>query len=131
VGTGKLHKVPSTIFVSTESYQWIINKLLQENKELAQQLSIAHYFNTYSFGNSQGVDLDDLKFRFSDYPEHLKFDLSTHHANRDELDTTDHFNYFKFCKLVAHSYVDELDVGHEKDYQTWQYSLTQNRKPTD
>ena len=27
--------------------------------------------------------------------------------------------------------MDELDEGYEKDYQTWQYSLTQNRKPTD
>ena len=35
IGTGKLHKVPSTIFVTTESYQWTINKLVQENKELA------------------------------------------------------------------------------------------------
>lgn len=28
VGTAKLHKVPSTIFVSTEAYQWAINKLV-------------------------------------------------------------------------------------------------------
>ena len=89
---------------------------MQENKELASKLSLAHYFDKYSFGNSKDVDLNDLKARFADYPEHLKFDLSSHQINRSELDTDKVYNYFKFCKLVAHSYVDELDAGHEKDF---------------
>lgn len=116
MGTAKLHKVPSTIFISTESYQWVINKMAKEFPELGKQLSLVHYFNKYTFGNSQGIDLNDLKTRFSDYPEHLNFDLSTHQAARADLDTTQAYNYFKFCKLVAHSYVDELDAGHEKDF---------------
>ena len=54
-----------------------------------------------------------MRARFKDHPEHLKFDLST-----SQPDTKDGkiYNYFKFCKLVAHSYVDNLDVGHEKDF---------------
>lgn len=116
--------MPSTIFVTTESHQWAINKLNRDYPELAKQISLVHYFNKYTFSNSQGVDLDDLKYRFVDYPEHLKFDLSTNSAASVDLDDPKTYNYFKFCKLVAHSYVDELDAGHEKDFQTWQYSLT-------
>jgi hypothetical protein len=39
---------------------------------------LVHYFDKYSFGGSQGIDLPDLKARFSENPEHLKFDLSPH-----------------------------------------------------
>ncbi len=91
---------------------------MNEQPDLAKQISLAHYFNTFTFG-SLDFDLQDLKARFADYPEHLKFDLSTHSINRSELDTSQHYLYFKFCKLVAHSYVDELDQGHEKDFQMW------------
>lgn len=94
-------------------------------------MSLSHYFNKFQFNTQEGADLDELRLRFSDYPEHLQFDLSTHKANREELETPDHYNYFKFCKLVAHTYIDELQVGSERDYHTWQYSLTQNRKKND
>jgi hypothetical protein len=38
------------------------------------------------------------------------------------------YNYFKFLKLVPHVFVDATETGHERDYQTWSYSLTQNKK---
>ena len=40
-------------------------------------------------------------------------------------------NYFKFCKLVPHIFIDSTEGGHERDYETWSYSLTQNSKETD
>ena len=92
---------------------------------------MVHYFNRYQFSNiGEQPDYEDLRFRFADYPEHLTFDLSTKQISAQELQSETVYNYFKFCKLVAHSYVDNLDAGHERDFQTWQYSLTQNKKET-
>lgn len=72
-------------------------------------MSLVHYFNKYNFANAEGVDLNDLKFRFSDYPEHLNFDIAPKGLTPEDLESKERFNYYKFCKLVAHSYVDELD----------------------
>jgi hypothetical protein len=127
VGKIKLHKVPSTIFVTTEQQQWQIQKLISTAPEAAKNLNLAHYFRKFTFLNAEGVDLEDLKMRFSEYPEHLNFDLAPKAIPQGEGAELN--NYFKFCKLVAHSYVDELDRGHERDFQTWQYSLTSNKKP--
>lgn len=80
------------------------------------------------FDTAKGVNLEELKFRFSEHPEHLNFDISPKILLQEEKDDAQFYNYFKFSKLVAHSYVDNLDSGHEKDFQTWQYSLTQNKK---
>jgi hypothetical protein len=38
------------------------------------------------------------------------------------------YNYYKFLKLVPHVFVDATKSGHERDYSTWSYSLTQNKK---
>lgn len=58
-----------------------------------------------------------------DYPEHLNFQVE------DQVKVFDpeykKWNYFKFCKLVAHSFVDNIE---NKSYQAWQYSLTSNSK---
>lgn len=91
-------------------------------------MSLVHYFNKFTFLNAQGVDLNDLNWRFREYPEHLLFDTAPKSINPADMREERPYNYFKFCKLVAHSYIDELDVGHEKDFSTWQYSLTQNKK---
>ena len=76
------------------------------------------------FDSSKGTNLEDLKMRFSEYPEHLNFDMFASNLLPGEKEDTQFYNYFKFSKLVAHSYVDNLDSGHEKDFHTWQYSLT-------
>lgn len=103
---------------------------MKEDPASAKKFNLVHYFNTFSFANAQVVSLEDLKFRFAETPEHLNFDISP--KSLSELERTDYefYNYFKFSKLVAHSFVDTLDSGHEHDYQTWQYSLTQNKKAT-
>ena len=35
------------------------------------------------------------------------------------------WNYYKFCKLVEHKFLDDV---HSKSFQAWQYSLTSNLK---
>ena len=102
---------------------------MQSAPEAAKRISLVHYFRKFTFLNAEGVDLEDLKMRFSEYPEHLNFDLAPKSLSPGEQEERQLYNYFKFCKLVAHSYVDELDRGHERDFQTWQYSLTSNKKP--
>jgi hypothetical protein len=96
VGKIKLHKVPSTIFVTTESNQWIINNLIRGNPELGNRISLIHYFNKYTFLNAEGVDLADLKARFSEHPEHLNFDLSPKEISAADLADKNIYNYFKF-----------------------------------
>jgi len=96
VGKIKLHKVPSTIFVTTESNQWIINNLIRSNPELGNRLSLIHYFNKYTFLNAEGVDLADLKARFSEYPEHLNFDIAPKEISPAEARDDKIYNYFKF-----------------------------------
>jgi len=44
------------------------------------------------------------------------------------LNTDQVFNYYKFVKLVPHIFIDKMESGHERDYQTWSYSLTSNKK---
>jgi hypothetical protein len=39
------------MFVSTEAYQYLINKLQQEQPELGNKLTLSHFFETYTFQN--------------------------------------------------------------------------------
>jgi len=47
---------------------------------------------------------------------------------REQNPPTQIYNYFKFLKLVPHVFVDATESGKERDYRTWSYSLTQNKK---
>lgn len=49
-------------------------------------------------------------------------------ANGDDTKKT--FDHFKFVKLVSHTFLDSMERGVERDYQTWSYSMTSNKKET-
>lgn len=60
------------------------------------KVSLIHYFNKYTFLNAEGVDLADLKYRFSEYPEHLNFDISPKSIPPADAQDSKIYNYFKF-----------------------------------
>ena len=72
--------------------------------------------------------------RFKDHPDHLKFDLTEEDFYRESVLSVVNqpspvlYNYFKFVKLVPHFFIDRTQSGHERDFETWSYSLTQNKK---
>ena len=96
-------------------------------------VSLDHYFDKFSFEQEEAANLQEIKKRFADQPEHLRFDLS---SEPDYQQTREYvlsqvrekdqktYDYYKFVKLVSHTFVDSIEVGHERDYQTWSYSLT-------
>ena len=122
--------------MKTDGAQWQIQKLVTEKKgHLSEQISLDHYFARFSFEPADGSqDLEEIKRRFKEHPDHLKFDL-TEEAQYQAMKVAQTmapsekvYNYFKFCKLVPHIFLDSTEGGHEKDYETWSYSLTQNSK---
>lgn len=69
---------------------------MNENRELANKISLIHYFKKYTFLNAEGVDLDELRFRFAEYPEHLNFDISPKSILPQDASDNKIYNYFKF-----------------------------------
>ena len=39
------------------------------------------------------------------------------------------YMYYKYVSVVPHIFVDKSEPGHEVDFKTNSYSITQNKKP--
>lgn len=122
VGNTSLLKVPTTVFITTEDKYHKIHELSNSGQhDLVKRINMAHYFSEYNFQNlNSREDMANLKKAFKDYPSHLNFDLANQ-IKPEFVESDKVYDYYQFCKLVAHSFVDNFEG---KSYQAWQYSLT-------
>jgi hypothetical protein len=75
----KIRKVPSSLSFSTDVSSYSLQKLMlqaQKNDADFKGLSMEHFFEQFSFEHENPAKLAEIKKRFAEHPDHLKFDLS-------------------------------------------------------
>jgi hypothetical protein len=97
-----------------------------ETVDAYKMFNFDHYFRSLSFGDPSQRDL--ILTKFSDYPEHTRFDMvgAQFYDNQAKFsfDSEDvHFNNYKFAVLVPHTFIDSTE-GVTKTYESFSYSFT-------
>ena len=61
------------MLISTDTSNWLLAKLERESPELFKKVSLEHYLEKYSFGDS--TQTANIQRHFAEYPEHIKLDM--------------------------------------------------------